>query len=105
MHEGTSLQVVQPGTKEWDEAVASLSGLGKGKQNYRTRTATEAKQLLQEASGNMNRYKQYTRKKYKKGYEMHNDKNLRELEAGNDLQHLKFKDGKSSGHIYYDKPN
>lgn len=53
----------------------------------------------------MDRRKQYTTAPYKKGYEMHNDQNARELGAGNDLQHLKWKDGKAGGHIYYDKPN
>jgi hypothetical protein len=64
--------------------------------------------LLKEARGNMNRYKNYAKDKgvtYKKGYETHNVQNSRELGAGNDLQHMKWKDGKSGGHIYYDKAN
>lgn len=55
----------------------------------------------------MDRRKQYSSStnKYEKGYEVHNDKNTREIEAGNDLQHIKWKDGKTGGHIYYEKPN
>ena len=86
----------------------SLSGLGKGKLNIRTANATDAKMLLKEARGNMNRFKQYSKdrgKTYKKGYETHNDQNTRELDVGNDLQHLKWKDGKAGGHIFYDTPN
>ena len=101
----SDLSVLKPGTKAWDNAVNSLSGLGKGKVNYRTGSATDAKSLLEQARGKMNRNKQYTQQKYKKGYETHNSQNPRELGAGNDLQHLKWKDGKSGGHIYYNKPN
>jgi hypothetical protein len=36
---------------------------------------------------------------------VHNQQNARELDAGNDKQHIKWKDGKSGGHIYYDKAN
>jgi tRNA splicing ligase len=53
----------------------------------------------------MNRYKNYTDKLYKKGYEVHNNKNQREIKVGNNKQHIKWKDGKSSGHIFYKKPN
>jgi hypothetical protein len=102
---------VRPGTKAWRDVVNQISTLGKGKVNVRVRTATEAKQLLKEARGNMNRYKQYTRdgrgphRNYRKGYETHNDHNLQELEVGNNLPHIKWFDGKSSGHIFYDIPN
>jgi hypothetical protein len=101
----TDLPIVKPGTQQWTETVDSLSGLGKGKLNVRTETATDAKALFNEARGNMNRYKNYTNQSYKKGYETHNVQNSRELGAGNDLQHLKWKDGKSGGHIYYEKAN
>ena len=101
----SDLPVVKPGTKDWDNAVNDLSGLGKGKMNIRTETATDAKALLKEARGNMDRRKNYTNDSYKKGYETHNVQNQRELGAGNDLQHVKWKDGKSGGHIYYDKAN
>ncbi len=101
----TDLPVVKPGTPEWKNAVDSMSGLGKGKLNVRTETAADAQALLKESRGNMNRYKNYTNDSYKKGYETHNAQNPRELGAGNDLQHLKWKDGKSGGHVYYDKPN
>jgi hypothetical protein len=88
-----------------DKAVDDLANLGKAKKNVRTQSATDAKRLLEEARGKMDRRKAYTQDNYKKGYESHNSKNARELEAGNDLQHIKWKDGKSGGHIFYDKPN
>ena len=96
----SDLPVIKPGTNEWKKAVEHLSGLGKGKANYRVSSATDAKKLLKESRGNMNRYKQYLKDKckgctYTKGYEAHNDKNPREVVAGNDLQHLNWKDGKA----------
>ncbi|WP_444940663.1 RHS repeat-associated core domain-containing protein [Microbulbifer sp. ZKSA004] len=101
----SDLDKVKPDTKDWNSAVADLKELGKEKRNYRTETAGDAKRLLQESRGNMDRQKQYTDNNYRKGYETHNDQNDRERGAGNDLQHIKWKDGKSGGHIYYDKPN
>ena len=101
----TDLPLIKPGTQAWKDAVDYLSGLGKGKVNFRTSTANDAKALLKESRGNMNRYKNYTDTSYKKGYETHNVQNPRELDAGNNLQHLKWRDGKSGGHIYYDNAN
>jgi RHS repeat-associated protein len=101
----SDLPVIKKGTKEWDDAVKDMSSMEKGKANYRTETASDAKDLLNESRGNMDRRKQYTDESYKKGYEVHNDQNGRELSAGNDLQHMKWYDGKSQGHIFYDKPN
>ncbi|MDY0987837.1 RHS repeat-associated core domain-containing protein [Flavobacterium sp. CFBP9031] len=86
------------------EASKAIKSIEKGKLNIRVNTATEAKKLLQER-GNMNRYKNYTRTPYTKGYEVHNVKNAREVGAGNDLQHIKWYDGKAQGHIYYNIPN
>ena len=99
------LPTVKPNSKAWDEAVEKLRNLGKEKLNLRTETASDAKKLLKEGRGNMDNRNNYTNDTYKKGYEVHNSQNQRELDAGNDLQHLKWKDGKSGGHIYYNKPN
>ena len=67
--------------------------------------ARKTRALLEEARGKMNRYKNYTEKDYNKGFEMHNHKNQRELDVGNDLRHLKWTDWRSSnpgqGHIFY----
>jgi RHS repeat-associated protein len=104
----SALPVVARGSKEWNEAVKALSGSGKVKLNYRTATATDAKTLLRQARGSMDRRKNYAKDKgqtYRKGYEVHNVQNARELGAKNDLQHLNWKDGKSGGHIYYNNPN
>ena len=100
-----NLPMLKPGTKAWEAAVETLGSLKRRAADFRTRTATEAKRLLKEARGNMDRRKQYTKDDYRKGYEMHNDQNDRERGVGNDLQHLKWKDGKADGHIFYDKPN
>lgn len=104
----TKLPVLKQGTKEWINAVKDLSSNNKKKMNFRVNTASDAKQLLKESRGDMNRYKQYAKDKgvtYKKGYEVHNQQNARELGAGNNLQHIKWKDGKAGGHIFYNKPN
>ena len=101
----SSLPVTKPGTKEWTAAVDALSNTTKGKVNLRTETASDAKALLQEGRGGMDRRKQYTSDSYQKGYEVHNQQNARELGVGNDLQHLKWRDGKAGGHAYYDTPN
>ena len=104
----TDLPVIEKGIKEWYEAVKNIAD--GGNTSYRTRTATNAKELLNEARGNMNRYKKYTLKQYKKGYEMHpNEINTRNA-PHNDLPHVKWKDwldGKYSGkgHIFFNKPN
>jgi len=106
----SDLAKIKPNTKEWTQAVDALKDTKKGssKVNIRTETATEAKQLLEEAKGTLPRYKNYSKDKgvtYKKGYEVHNNQNKRELGVGNDLQHIKWKDNGTDGHIYYDKPN
>ncbi len=103
----TDLPTVQQGTRSWDQAVDDMRNLEKGKINIRTETASDAKALLFEARGEMDRRKEYAtgEVKYYKGYEVHNDQNQRELDVGNNLQHLKWKDGKSGGHIFYNKPN
>ncbi|WP_228449436.1 hypothetical protein [Chryseobacterium sp. 2VB] len=98
-----NMTVVKKGTQEWKDAVQSIKNSKKS--DLLTNNASDAKSLLKDAKGNMNRYKNYTTKQYKKGYEVHNDQNTRELGVGNDKQHLKWKDGKSSGHIFYKKPN
>lgn len=82
-----------------------MSRIIDGSADVRVPTASDAKDLLREARGDMNRYKQYTRIPYKKGYEVHNQQSVREIAAGNDLQHLKWYDGKAQGHVYDDKPN
>lgn len=99
-----NMTVVKRGTQGWKDAVQSIKTSKKS--DILTNTASDAKSLLKDAKGNMNRYKNYTTKhQYRKGYEVHNDQNARELGVGNDKQHLKWKDGKSSGHIFYKKPN
>jgi hypothetical protein len=105
--EGTAsaLQVITKGTPGWDATVKQLASMTKGKINFRVNSASDANALLKEAKGNMNRYKNYTTTKYTKGFEVHNVQNPRELGVGNDLQHLKWSDGKAGGHIFYKNPN
>jgi hypothetical protein len=101
----SSLPIVRQGTQGWKDAVQAIRK--GGKVNVRVFNASEAKLLLQEALGNMNRYKQYTKKPYSIGYEMHQQFSGHEGRAiTNDLQHLKWKNGSNgSGHIFFDKPN
>ena len=101
----TDLAVLVRGSKAWDEAVEALATLGRAKADFRVATAADARALLTEARGRMNRYKQYTQQAYRKGFEIHNQMNQRELAVGNNLQHLKWRDGKSGGHIFFDRPN
>lgn len=100
----SDLPIVRPGTKAWNDAVAALRKGGRG--DVRVESLDDAKALLTEARGNMNRYRNYTKKQYKKGYEIHNHKNQRELDVGNDLRHIKFSDwdgspGAGQGHIFF----
>jgi len=99
----SDLPIIRSGTREWKEAIAALRRGGRG--DIRVSSAREAKELLREARGNMNRYRNYSPKSYDKGYEVHNVLNARELSAGNNLRHIKWRDWLStnsgSGHIYY----
>ena len=98
-----NMSVVKRESQEWKDAIQKIRN--NKKSDILTHNASDAKALLKDAKGNMNRYKNYTTKQYKKGFEVHNVKNSRELGVGNDKQHIKWKDGKSSGHIFYKKPN
>jgi hypothetical protein len=99
----SDLPMVTPGTKLWAEAVQSVRKAGRG--DIRVASIEDAKALLREARGNMNRYKNYTSKSYEKGFEIHNHKNARELAAGNDLRHIKWTDWNAAnpgqGHIFF----
>ncbi len=108
IEKASDLPLIKKGTDAWDEAVRILKENDKKKINVRVENASDAKDLLFESRGNMNRYKQYSKDKgvtYKKGYEVHNQQNARELNADNDLQLINWKDGKARGHIFYNKPN
>ncbi len=104
----SDLPLVRPGTREWNEAVEAIRCRGRG--DIRVETIQEAKQLLREARGNMDRRKNYTKVKYSKGYEVHNTHNAtsraREMAVGNDLRHIKWQEGASKadwseGHIFF----
>jgi RHS repeat-associated protein len=98
IEKATDLPIIKKGTKAWDEAVDILKNNDKKKINVRVESASDGADLLKESRGSMDRQKQYVKDKgitYKKGYETHNQKNARELEAGNDLQYIKWKDGKA----------
>ena len=106
IRKATDLPIIEKGTKEWQETVNILKKSDNKKINVRVESASDAKDLLLESRGNMNRYKQYEEnKRYSKGYEVHNQINDREMDVGNNLQHIKWKDSKTGGHIYYNKPN
>lgn len=107
----TSLPTILPGTKEWKAAVAKIREGGKTKSNFRVLTATDAKRLLKEARGNLDRYKRYSSKQYKKGYEVHPNESHTLRAPHNDLPHLKWRDYASktqqtgAGHIFFNRPN
>lgn len=103
----SNLPTISKETRQWKNAIEELKTLNKGKLDFKVNSATEAKELLFEARGQMNRYKQYPKDefgkplKYDKGYEVHSEGNFRELSVGNDLPHITWTDGKSRGHIYF----
>ena len=103
----SDLPIVRPGTRQWREAVEAIRCSGRG--DIRVASVQDAKALLREARGNMDRRKNYTRVPYSKGYEVHNTHNplsrAREVAAGNDLRHIKWTEGRgpdwSQGHIFF----
>jgi RHS repeat-associated protein len=104
----TDLPIVRRGTRQWDEAVDAIRRHGRG--DIRVETIQDAKALLREARGNMDRRKNYTQALYSKGYEVHNTHNAasraREMAVGNDLRHVKWTEGTSKadwseGHIFF----
>ena len=102
----SDLPTIKKGTKEWDAAVKQIRE--GGKTNFKTETASDAKDLLKEARGNMDVRKRYTSAKYKKGYEMHPSEATTKNAPHNDLQHIKWKDwidenGAGAGHIFFEK--
>jgi len=103
----TSLPVTRPGTPAWEKAVDTLKQGGRA--DIRVPSASDAKTLLTEGRGNMNRYKKYTDKPYQKGYEMHPNESHTDNAPHNDLPHVKWKDWHSNntgkGHIFFDIPN
>lgn len=107
----THLPVVRQGTRQWDEAVDALRRGGRG--DIRVETIQDAKALLREARGNMDRHRNYTDVVYRKGYEVHNvhtaTSRAREMAVGNDLRHVKWVEGTSKadwseGHIFFGAP-
>ena len=105
----TELKTIKKGTKEWDDAVTKIKAGGKGN-NFRVETIGEAKELLKEGRGNMNRYKRYSKafKDAKKGYSVHPNESNTIHAPHNNLPHIKWKDwlsGDSSGtgHIFFNK--
>jgi exosome complex RNA-binding protein Csl4 len=101
--QASSLPVIRKGSKEWKDAVNAIRR--DDKVNVRVSNVHDAKALLKEALGNMNRYKQYSEKihKYSKGYEMHQQfkGNYEGRAITNDLKHIKWKNGNSKGHIFF----
>ncbi len=113
----SSLPLVRPGTSAWQKAVEAIRQGGKG--DIRVSTAAEAKALLQEARGGMDRRKMYSDDgDYSKGYQVHKPQpgtnrsgdrlsakerwQRGETDVGNDLPHIKWKDqsGRDQGHIF-----
>jgi len=104
----SDLDVLKPGTKEWNEAAKDIGRPGKGK-NYRVRTSQEAEQLLRDSGRKLLEKPTYTDETYKSGYEHHPNERNSQNAPHNDLPHIKWKDwseGKkngANGHIFYDE--
>ena len=103
-----SAKHVTKGSRGWKSAVKTLKG-GAKKANFIVDDIGDAKALLQESFGNLNRVKRYKNLSRNspqrlKRYEVHKlDKinSAREIAVGNKLDHIKFNVGKQSGHIYF----
>jgi RHS repeat-associated protein len=106
----SSMDVLVPGTKAWNDAVKDAkSALAKGnKFQARVPSSTDAKKFLKEVHGKMDRRKANVQSKrpdgvpkYPKGYEQHQSP-----EGGlGDLQHIKWYNNGTDGHIFYSTPN
>ena len=109
VNKASDLPIIHRGSKEWKDAVSALKKDGRG--DVRVANVQDAKALLKEAKGNMNRVHRYksldkikNKAQMKKRYEMHklDIYNIgKETMAGNDLDHYKWNDGKNSGHIFF----
>ncbi|WP_223284255.1 RHS repeat-associated core domain-containing protein [Kosakonia sp. SMBL-WEM22] len=98
------------GSKAWNQAIKDMqAALSRGEKfQVKLQSSTDAKAFLQEAQGNMNRYKAHTQSarpdgvpKDPKGYEQHMGP-----EGGfGDSPHIKWYNNGTDGHIFYDIPN
>jgi YD repeat-containing protein len=104
------MKTLKPGTKEWAEAVQEMREAAAAGEKIQVKvgSSSEAKALLKEAHGNMDRHKAHTQSrrepgvpKYPKGYEQH----VAPEKAPADLSHIKFYIDETDGHIFYDVPN
>lgn len=74
--------------------------------NFRVKSASDAKALLKESRGNMNRYKPYRERG--KGYSFHPNESNTLNAPHNNLPHIKWVDNtgnKGKGHIFFDIQN
>jgi RHS repeat-associated protein len=106
--EATDLPVLQPGTKEWNDAVKDMRTPGKGK-NYRVQDRETATKLLQDSRSDLPSYPTYTNEKYKFGYEFHPNEAHTVNAPHNNLPHIKWSDwrqGKkqgATGHVFFNE--
>ncbi|MFK7787151.1 MAG: RHS repeat-associated core domain-containing protein [Crocinitomicaceae bacterium] len=106
----SDLPTITPGTNQWNKSVKKAQeALGEGKKyQVRVDSSTNAKKFLDDVHGNMNRRKAHTQSKrpdgvpkYKKGYEQHQGPESSPM----DLQHIKWYNNGTDGHIFYNTPN
>jgi len=108
----SQMEVIKPGTKAWKQAIKEMqevvNGSGDGRKfQVRVESSSDAKKLLKEAQGNMNRYKENTysrssgNEKYTKGYEQH----MQDEGSILDLYHVKWYNNGADGHVFYDVPH
>ena len=105
------LTVIKPGTREWNQAIESMKR--GGNTNYRVDNLEDAKLLLNQARGNMNKMPRYT-SNYLKGFEIHPSEATTRGAPHNNLEHIKWRDfsnqAKSKGacgkgHIFFNGRN
>ncbi len=105
----TELKTIKRDSNEWKAAIEKMKAGGKDN-NFRVESATDAKALLQEARGNMNRYKRYDPrlKQSGKGYSFHPNESNTANAPHNNLPHIKWVDNtgaKGKGHIFFNCTN
>ncbi|MFK7783701.1 MAG: RHS repeat domain-containing protein, partial [Crocinitomicaceae bacterium] len=106
----SDLELLKPGTKQWDKAVQDIKASKGHGNNYRVANQKDAKRLLDEAKPNTMHSKPHARGKKKTPYrhEYHRsdaEGYMPETNLNHDLEHIKWTDyryGKADGHIFYD---
>jgi hypothetical protein len=103
----SDIGAITRGTKQWDQAVASIKNGGLDNiNNLRVNNASEAKKLLKDAFGDSVKFQPTYANPTKGTYQLHPSEINTAQGINNNLSHLKFTDANGrEGHIWFGKPN